>query len=70
MDNTIEWRYDLHRVTPQGLVFEKSFDAPEKAMGHADADADVTYPEWRLGACGSKRVWTRDHWYIQEEKAR
>lgn len=58
--------YDLYKVTPSGLLFWRSFDATEKAMGHADADTDEEYPEWVLGSCNGRRVWTRDHWYIEE----
>lgn len=64
--------FRLYKVTPDGLAYRDSYDSPEKAMGVADAYTDETNPEWHYTAPNDTRwyrIWTRDVWYIQEEKS-
>ena len=63
--------FALYDITPNGLILSGCFDEPEQAMGSADAHSGEEYPEWHYTAPNDTRwyrIWTRNDWYIQEEK--
>ena len=57
-------RFKLYRRVENSVQYVGTFDAPEKAMGYADAYQDQTYPEWKYHGDEESQVWLRDEWVL------
>lgn len=55
--------FKLYQRTEGTVRYVGTFDAPEKAMGHADAYSEQTYPEWEFH-CKDLGIWVSDEWVI------